>query len=572
MKLSKIVNKKINEQHILRSFFVFDIETTKLEPVPRNFVFGVLYGFDFCKVIYSVEDFKKEFKKKKYKGKTIFAHNAEFDLLGIYGNIYKNLDRTALFNGKFIMAKSNGVTFADSLNILLGSVEKIGEKLGFKKDINEKIKEGKLTKINITKEDIDYCIKDCQIVYEALKPIFIEIGSIKITLSSISLADFRRNYLKKDIHFNELVYEFYDSYYGGRTEAFKIGYIKKSRMFDINSLYPSVMIDTYYPDVSKLVRVDKLNLKEFNTILNTMEGMANISVSHNDTYFGSLPYRFEGKLLFPVGCYTGTWNFNEIRYAISIGYIDILRVNYSIHSTPVKSPFNDFIKSLYRDRLNESNELKKYFIKIKMNSLYGRMGMRKKFKTEYFESIPLEILNSLQKQNKFYKLDIFSEVRQDCFLETENEKMKNSFFAIPTFASYITSYARIKLMEGLIANEKNNVSYCDTDSIALDGEFIGEVSDKLGAWKKEKKEIIEIRGLKNYTCIEEGVLSEVIKGVSKRATKVDNTYFTEKYYKTKQALRQSKEAGSSYTEKKTLTHTYNKRFILKNGNTKPIKF
>ena len=92
------------------NFFVFDTETTKLEPMPKNFVFGVIYGFNYQKVIYSVADFKKEFNHKRYENKFIFAHNAEFDLLTIFGNIIINIDNSAVFNGRFITAKYNKIT------------------------------------------------------------------------------------------------------------------------------------------------------------------------------------------------------------------------------------------------------------------------------------------------------------------------------------------------------------------------------------------------------------------------------------------------------------------------------
>ena len=57
---------KGNENKTLhRDFFVFDIETTSLEPIPKNFVFGYIagyYGDRFMfKYIDSVESFKKEF-------------------------------------------------------------------------------------------------------------------------------------------------------------------------------------------------------------------------------------------------------------------------------------------------------------------------------------------------------------------------------------------------------------------------------------------------------------------------------------------------------------------------------
>ena len=136
---------------------------------------------------------------------------------------------------------------------------------------------------------------------------------------------------------------------------------------------------------------------------------------------------------------------------------------------------------------------------------------------------------------------MFSKDRPDCYIITENEKMKASFFSIPTYSSYITSHARIILLKALIANENNNVCYCDTDSIFLNGSFSGNVSDLVGDFKKEDKIVTIIRGLKNYTYIDnEGKINNVIKGLpkgseQKKGTKVP-TYEIKKYYKTKQAI------------------------------------
>ena len=61
---------KIKENdNIQKEFYVFDTETTCLEPMPKNFVFGVIYGYYDGIVqgrfIYSVNEFKKEFEKEK---------------------------------------------------------------------------------------------------------------------------------------------------------------------------------------------------------------------------------------------------------------------------------------------------------------------------------------------------------------------------------------------------------------------------------------------------------------------------------------------------------------------------
>jgi hypothetical protein len=579
----------MKQENIKQEFFIFDTETTKLEPMPKNFVFGVIYGYHNHfkpegKTIHSVEDFKKEFENPIYKGKYIFAHNAEFDLLTIFGNIIKNIDNSAVFNGKFITATYKGIKFGDSMNIYPTSVQKIGEMLGSEKIENKKVKTERLTKGNITNEDIKYCKQDCRIIFNALLKIFTIIGDIKLTLASLAMYQFRCKYLPDNIMFTNMVDEFYNSYYGGRTEAFYIGEVK-SAVYDINSLYPKAMIDTYFPDIKHLKKENHISVTYLLFLMQSYEGMAKVTVRHSDTYFGYLPIRMEingsEKLTFPIGEFTTCVNFNELLFAIEQGVVEILNVEYVVYGNPVESPFKKFINDNYDKRRESVNcvpakTLMATIYKNIMNSLYGRFAMRMKLQTTYYEDLPFQLIKELQDDEKFYELQLFNIERNDCYVITENEKMKASFYSIPTYSSYITSAARIILLKNLLANENNEVVYCDTDSIFLNGNFFGNISNSLGSFKKESKTIIEVRGLKNYTYIDEkGKTINVIKGISKgsvqkKGTKIP-TFETKKYIKTKQAIVQNKEAGTAYIMVKTLTHEYDKRIVLPDGSTKPIK-
>ena len=581
MRNLKCSNEKINIDDIKNRFFVFDTETTKLEPMEKNFVFGVIYGYYGHKVIHSVKEFREEFENPKYKNKYIFAHNAEFDLLTIFGNVYTEVDNAAIFNGKFISAKFGDLTFGDSMNIYPTSVAKIGELIGLSKGENEKIWTGGLTKDNITNADIDYCVTDCKIVYKALLRIFELIGNIKLTLPSLAMYDFRHNYMKENLYFSEYVDDFFESYYGGRTEAFKIGEVN-AKVYDINSLYPYAMVNCIFPDIKHLKKEVKVDVKYLLFCLKFYEGMASVRVKHKDTYFGYLPCKMKvngnEKLVFPVGEFETTVNFNELRFAVNSGVVEILSVNYMVYANPVESPFIEFVTDNYNKRMESTDELNRTIYKLKMNSLYGRFAMRMKMTTTYYDDIPFHLIEELKELDKFCDIQIFNQDRNDCYLITENEKMKNSFFSIPALSSYITSEARVMLLKSMLKNEKNGVCYCDTDSVFLEGEFIGDIGTELGQFKDEQKNVIDVQGLKNYKFKNgEGEIIEVIKGVSKNSIKVINPktnetqYQNQKYYKTKQALRQNKESGEAFTMVKTLTHKYDKREVLKSGETKPIK-
>lgn len=561
-------------------FFVFDVETTCLEPMAKNFVFGCLYGYNIHKTFYSVEDFIKEFSKDKYKDKFIFAHNAEFDLLTVFGNIFTKVDSAAIFNGKFISAKFKDATFADSMNIYPTSVEKLGALIGLPKMSNSKVKEGQLRKNNITPTDVEYCMRDCEIVFKALLHIFEMTGTVKVTLPSLAMFDYRHNYLKKDLYFDELVDDFYESYYGGRTEAFRIGKCN-AKVFDINSMYPAAMTTVVFPDVKHLKKVTMCDVAFLQFCLDHYEGLTKVTVVHSPTYFGYLPARLKlngtCKLVFPVGEFITTVNFNELRFAIAAGVVKIKKVHHIIYGNPVPSLFVEYINDNFIKRMSSTNELERTIYKLKMNSLYGRFAMKLKMTTTYYEQIPFKLITELKEAELYVDVKLFNAIRADCFLVTENEKFKNSFFSIPTISSYITSEARVMLLKNLLANEANGVVYCDTDSIFLNGDFVGNVDIALGAFKKEDKIISEVRGLKNYTYTDEqGTSYDVIKGISRGSRKEgtnqqgETTYSSPRYIKTKASLRQNHEAGTAYTMVKIIRNNYDKREIIEAGDTRAL--
>lgn len=565
-----------NDPDIKEKFFVFDVETTKLSPKPENFVFGVIYGHNYKKVIFSIEDFRDEFKDERYKGKYIFAHNAEFDLSALFGNIYKNVDNQAIFNGKFILAKhDNNITFVDSLNVLPMALAKIGEAIGLNKLDNEKVKGQKLTKENISREDIEYCIRDCKVIFDALYRAFKKAGTIKITVASLAMHSFLSRFLKFDIAYDvDLVNEFFDSYYGGRTEVIKLGLIDNAKCYDVNSLYPFAMKHCVFPDVRNLKKETKLDLKYFEYLLKNYEGCTKVTVLHDDYHFGMLPFRCKKtkKLLFPVGTFETTVNFNELRFAIGTGKVKILNCEYAIYSNPVESPFIEYVDHWFEEKKTGKTDFDILFAKLMLNALYGKFATKLKYLFTYYDEIPLDLIDELQEMDKFYSLHIFNQQRTDCFLETENDKKQNTHFTIPAFSSYITSFARIKLLSSLIDNIGNDICYMDTDSIMLTGDFIGSVSNELGDWKKESKIITAVYGLKNYRSIENGEHKTIIKGVSKNAKKIGhNEYKVTQYFKTKESLRRNKDAGDLKEVIKKISNKYDKREIIDNGNTKPIK-
>lgn len=585
MKILNKLDQVKNLDKLRKKFFVFDCETFSKNARPEGFAFCCMVGFNYRKVFHTVKDFQDELFSGAFKNKYIFCHWAEFDLNVIFGNIKKGLDRQAVFNGSnFIIAQKDKVLFADSLNIYKTSVQKIGEIIGVKKkDMNTKFGQNK--KFKYGEKEIDYCYTDCEIVWIALEKLFLMVQSVRPTLASLSLLYYRRFYQPFHFGYNEMSLRFFESYYGGRVEAFKIGKTYSSK-YDINSMYPFTMTYAKFPN-PKFVKIsDASNIKGLMSDLKNFEGQATLKVRHRKVNFGFLPVKKDGKLIFPVGEFSGTWCFPEIRFALKEKIIEILEVKEVLISYPMDSPFKKFATETYSKRLKEENQLEKNNLKLILNSLYGKFGQREKFKEIYFDIIPLDFIDLLEIKNIPYELKTFNKQRLDCYIHIfvpvkinkdyteiiiDEKGFETKIHSIPVFCSYITSLARVYLLENILKYRRNSVTYTDTDCICLEKEVNIIDSLELGAFKKEKDYLIEIRGNKNYTEVLDGIENVKIKGIPKKSIKLaENTFEFSNIVKTKRSIRQQKDAGVWEKQIKVISNEYTKRKKGKNGKTIPL--
>jgi hypothetical protein len=564
---------------LLNDFYVFDTETAiernrkkfkyGLCKRPDAYVIGVVVGHNYERVIRTREEMVSEFTNPRYKNKVVFAHNAEYDLSVLYGNIF-SLDPGAIFNGKFICATNGVCRFADSLNIFKTSVARIAKLLGMEKpDLDL---EGWQT--HVTPEAINRCVMDCRIVWDALFRTFEFAGDIKITQASLSLTYFRRHHLKYSIEHNENTAFFWESYYGGRTEVFQLGKTV-ARVIDANSMYPYTMKHTQFPNPKYLKLQTNVTNTQFRRILKNYEGCVSCTVIHKKRPIGFLPYRRDGKLLFPIGRFSGTWNFNELRFAMESGAVRITAIQRIVYSERMPSPFVSFVDFLYTERFRVKDDFEIERIKIFMNSLYGKFAQKIDEETIYIADIEKQfsLIQDYQRKGLFVKLQLFNKDRNDAFLITKSTKRIDISYSIPSFASYITSAARVHLLKKYLSMEANKIVYCDTDSLFYEIDTPDIVSESgLGNWKKEDKIITYIGGLKNYRYIKDGKEKEKIKGVPEKATKTgDKSYEYYNLLKTKESMRRNNKSGTVVKRTKKLTGKYDKRNVFSDGSTTPIE-
>ena len=473
-------------------FIGFDVETYDKGGV-QVFYFGGLYYYIDGKEIYEYyfnkDELIKRILSKDFIGRWIVATNLSFDYSALFYEskewnkiklIYRGSD---LISAKYKHSNKGSTVMCDTMNFAPFSVEKLGTILGTPKGLKpDYIGKRKSKTQKELYEFIEYNKLDCKIscdfMYFMQKGVNELGGQIRITIASTSLDTFRRSYLSRNIYKEQLkiksfdVKEFiYKGYYGGRTEVFKRGNHSNLYYYDVNSLYPSMMLK-HLPNPNSVFIPQDLSI---NNILD-YEGVSEVTVQAPNINYPILPYRKDNKLIFPVGIFSGTYNNVELRYALDNGY-KIIKVHKQLCYLSKISLFTDFINDLYKKRLEYKNagSIMELIPKLIMNSNYGKWAQRNGTKTEILKIDDLDdtTKTDILLYNNDYDI-------KDNFAIKQEVTTFDGAFALPILSSYISSYARIHMHRLLVDSQ---AYYTDTDSIITDK--VLNTSSALGELKLE---------------------------------------------------------------------------------------
>jgi len=298
-----------------------------------------------------------------------------------------------------------------------------------------------------------YCIEDCRLTKELSEHWIATFEAVfsfypNNWISAGYLAE--KVLINNDIPiplFNELPYTLQElarhSFYGGRFELIKRGYIGKCYLYDLNSAYPYAL--TKLPDIINGRWFESKKIHQ-NAKLGFFFIEANIS---DKVKIAPFPFVKKNKTIcYPSGKFRTYVTLDELLMVKGDSNIQykILESWQFIPSKNTTYTFKKFIKFQYNKRLElkeEHNPLEKA-IKIVLNSIYGKMAQR------------------------------------------TNNVIGNLFN--PVIASYITGFTRRQLYEFTKKNklEKYVVAYA-TDSVACQKKIKNLDSKMLGEMKLDKQ-------------------------------------------------------------------------------------
>lgn len=230
-----------------------------------------------------------------------------------------------------------------------------------------------------TKQVRDYCIQDCKYTKQLCQhwiKLFHNAFSFypKKWLSSGYLAEKVLINNGVDIPgFDSIPYEIqemaYRSYYGGRFEILKRGFIGTGSVIDINSAYPYAI--TQIPDLlnGKWTRQKRIHK-------DAKIGFFRIRAKIPDCkYIPPFPFRVNHSIIFPSGEFETYVTLQELQACEDTNFYRILEGYQFIPNSDIY-PYREFIEKLYQKRmeLKERNDPLQLPIKIILNSIYGKTG------------------------------------------------------------------------------------------------------------------------------------------------------------------------------------------------------
>lgn len=503
------------KEHNLESTYTWAVGQTRIidmgKETKERFVVG---GFKDYK---NIDEWMHEARKEKSQ---VYFHNLAFDgkfivdwLLkngfvnvgtvmkdspaNTFGTVIDKMNNWYMIEIVFTKGKNGKrMKITDSLKKIPLSVESIGKTycnsdLLLKGEIDYHLFRGR--NHVMTAEERDYLERDCNIVATALCS-HLNMGMDRMTISSDAMKKYKESLHEDPKKAQQKFNTFFpqvsqevekmarEAYRGGYTylNPYYIGKRLKGRTYDVNSLYPSVMINCYLPWGQPVTQEEYDNMDPRNRQLYTLS-ISKITIKQFELKKKRTPIiQIKGQADFfkPREYQKSNWCEHMMSYipvTLYVTNIDIedilehydvigMEVQETIYFKARKGMFDKYI-SHWRHVKENSEGGERQIAKLLQNSLYGKFATK------------------LERVNKFAELDENGKVTYAKEVQGDDA---NQFYT--PVAVFITAYAR-RITYTAIRDNIDRFIYCDTDSIHITGmDQEGNVDShdsRYGAWKLE---------------------------------------------------------------------------------------
>jgi hypothetical protein len=301
---------------------------------------------------------------------------------------------------------------------------------------------------------INYCIQDAKLagdlgrfVLELSDTHFPDSPKSLISKAGISEKHFRKTCKIPTINAlidnnKEMIKMAWLTYKGGFFSAFQRGHFPELYVYDINSAYPGHM--ARLPDLSKGRFVKVKGRPPMGACMGWLACQVDVDGDLENSYISPLAMDYKNTRLYPSGTFTTWITLSEFNAIKDVYWTKPLVGVYWYPSGDLVFPFKHEIERLYKWKSTEQDAALKYFIKIVLNSLYGKT----------IQKIPDR------------KTDLYT---------------TGNLFN-PFWAAYITAGTRLQLFAAMQKMDYNDLVLVATDSIMSKKRLDLPLNGSLGEW------------------------------------------------------------------------------------------
>lgn len=427
-------------------------------------------------------DYFRDVYYKYNKSFRIFAHNLKFDFAQVASSLVLYYKLEPVINGGRILSvkcrdlvtKKLHFEFRDSYSLLVLSIKALGETIS-------------LPKMPTTCRGIDYCFRDCEILWKSLELLIDterifsydkRVETMNMTISSIAFSIFhiknaKYNYTNElGIIKNKLTEIsgtsnkiFREFFFGGRVEVFDFSMVPVCYVFDVNSEHPHSMVSSLYPEPPYRSSLTTFNLLEAYNEPNVFAIYAEIDERNRNIPL--FPERQEGKNIFAATIKKHIIFKKEMEYCIKNNIL--VKPIEEWNCAGWVDCFN-YINDMYNFRLElkEKKDPREQPTKITMNGTYGKLGERAE---KDLTVVVLKEKCTLEKIQEIESDGFICQTKDDESLQLySKKKVSTSVRNNLVYACMITAYSRLTLMKYIefVLSKGGKVYYCDTDSVFTD--------------------------------------------------------------------------------------------------------
>jgi DNA polymerase type B, organellar and viral len=455
-----------------------------------------------------------------------FCHNTNFDLAVL--DAFHELVRLgweivfAVIDGPPTMVRLKKghrvIWLLDTLNFWRVPLQKVGEMIGLPKL--------EMPPADAPRKEWDrYAKRDVEILRVALHGWFEflqteDMGCFKRTLAGQAMGTYRHKYMHYQIlvHCNPTALKMERAaYHGGRCECFYLGRATgEFFLLDVNSMYPAVMHDCLYPR-RLICATTRYTAERIYQLTRVRCVIVDCDLETDEPVY---PLVQDDKLIFPTGSFRTCLTTQEFRYAWEHGHVKQVHCAAFYVAEPL---FRDFMGEMHKRKQaakDAGNAPLSYQFKILMNAFYGKWGQAGRVWQK-------DRLTDDHRARVWYEMDFDTKkvkyFRQFAGLVQSYRDEEESAESCPAIAAEITANARMLLWRLMQQAGRENVYYCDTDSLLVNRAGYERLSAELQPEEMGKLAVehtcqdIEIWGPKDYRF----GTKERHKGVRKNAVWLD---------------------------------------------------